>query len=481
MSRKIIDTDLLSKEREDVFDIYFNKIEELKIELVRSGKEKKDYPNFNLIERSLAIIERNLDDLAEEKNSGLVELGNSEIIQSLKYWFEIFEQLGDRKSFIEDFSYNLIAISAVLSKLKDTHNIDFRKYIKYLSPSRSDKEAFKKEISKSSKSVATVKVGKLTSGTVVHGTSSSVRLIDFSEVEKIEKEPEIHLGDPVTVHFAGQSGSYSVSRSSIEVAKDTLASEIKKRKKDDVFPSLQYELIEVGEIEDYRAIINNSDIVEELETIRQYPEGTSYDWDLLIRVDNPDNNYQASQIGFLIWSIAEALEKIDGVKVILEDLGTGSRWFKLKTKIRDEIAKEEVKEVLDKSKEALKSQYLEKPIEEAKKLKAEREKIEKEKNIILSKSEAKETNRLQMKKLHLENEAMRVKIMKDKIELINGISQLIANGIVKNDSNIQVLINDLLYIEKTEDEIIEGEDIEIIEEDQIVNIPKLKEPQDKKE
>lgn len=111
---------------------------------------------------------------------------------------------------------------------------------------------------------------------------------------------------------------------------------------------------------------------------------------------------------------------------------------------------------------------MDKPIEEAKKIKAEREKVEKETKVIVDEEDAKKIRNLEIEKLQLDNEAMKVNIMKSKLELIQGISKLISDGLIQNDSNIQLIINDMLFIEKDNNSIKVGEDIELIEEDGII-------------
>ena len=130
-----------------------------------------------------------------------------------------------------------------------------------------------------------------------------------------------------------------------------------------------------------------------------------------------------------------------------------------------------MKQVLNKSKDAIEAQYLDKPIEEAKKIKAEREKVEKETKVIANEKDTKKIRPLEIEKLELENEATKVNIMKSKLELIQGISKLISDGIIQNDSKIQMTINDMLFLEKDNTSIKYGEDIELIEEDGIIKSP----------
>ena len=259
-----------------------------------------------------------------------------------------------------------------------------------------------------------------------------------------------------------------------ERIKDKIGIELRERRVQDVFPSLKFDLLESYEIEDYRSLINNSNILKELEKLRDYPIETSFEWDIQVRVSNDEDKYKASDIGFLLWSLAEGLEKIDGVKVLIEDLKKGSIIANFKLIIKDAFAKEEVKDILNKTKDAVESQYLDRPIEEVKKTQAEREKIEKETKNLPNEDESKELLKLEIERKKLENEALKIKIGKDKLDLLVNISELVAKGLVKNDSNLQFSINDVLFFEVRNNEFSGGEDIEIIEEDQKVILPKNK-------
>lgn len=46
--------------------------------------------------------------------------------------------------------------------------------------------------------------------------------------------------------------------------------------------------------------------------------------------------------------------------------------------------------------------------------------------------------------------------MKSKLELINGVSQLVRDGIIQNDSDFQLMVNNMLFFEKKKTEIFTG-------------------------
>lgn len=435
MSKKSIDNELLSKEREDIFDEYYNLIESFKMSVLKAGISKENQPNYDIIERALTILERNLDDLAKFEliKPNLVRLGNSSIQNMLKEWSTIFHVLGTRKEFILDFSYNILISSSILSNIKKLDQLKFRKYIKYLSPRREDRLKYENEHE------------------------------DGFEGYKNRAIAIYHLNEETGMKYSSRRVPKDLINS------DILAHSIKVRRKENNFKSIQFNKILDIEIEDFREKINSGKIITEIDEARELSHNTSFEWTIDIKFYNLNDHYSASQIGYTIWAISSALEQIDGVEIDLEDWGKGSRWVRFKLKIRDILAKEEVKEVLDKSKNAIEAKYLDTPVEEMKKIKAEREKLEKETESLVNAEDAEKIRKLQIEKLELDNEAAKVKIMQEKLNLIKGISDLATNGIIQNDSNMQILINDMLYLEKGEEGVRSGEDLEIIEEDQIIN------------
>lgn len=433
MSKKTIDNELLSKEREDIFDEYYNLIENFKLRILKSGISKDNQPKYDFIERSLTILERNLDDLAkyELKEPHIVKLGNYSIHKMLREWSSIFRVLGMRHEFIINFSYNILISAALLSNVKYLETIDFRKYVKFLSPRRMDRIRYEKESSNKNQTINSV---------AIYIEDTNEKIIEYGS-----------RGIPIDL-----------------VNSDFLADSIKKRRDSNKYRSLHFEEILDQEIEVFRNRINSRRIISEIKNERELPRDTSFEWTIEMRFVDFEDNYKSSQIGYTIWSISAALEQIDGVKITLEDCGKGSRWLKLKMEIRDFLAKEEVKQVLDKSKDAIEAKYLDTPIEEAKKIKAEREKVERETASLINSKDAEKLRELEIEKLELENRAAEVRIIQEKLKVIKGISELIADGVLQNDSKIQLIVNDMLFLEKDNEQITLGEDIEVIEEDQIL-------------
>ncbi|MCF6404457.1 hypothetical protein L3C95_16285 [Chitinophaga filiformis] len=206
-------------------------------------------------------------------------------------------------------------------------------------------------------------------------------------------------------------------------------------------------------------------------------------WEMDIKISNKDNVYDATEVGYLLWAISKALSGIDGIDVELTSWGDGSKWAKLKIRIRQLSSKVDLMEILKKAGQITEGAYLKKSVEElqgteaatrkldqeSRKLEQETRKLEKETKNIMDSDRAsvvhdleihekvldlrdKELNleekqlNLQEKQLNLEEKAIGVK-MKE-LDYIMKLSELMKSGL-KNDSDLQIMINEQLYL-KTE-------------------------------
>ena len=199
--------------------------------------------------------------------------------------------------------------------------------------------------------------------------------------------------------------------------------------------------------------------------------GLTYEWDIEIKIDSTD----LKTISYLLWSLSEGLELIDGVCIELIDWGKGSFWVKFKLKFSDLLAKEEVKDVLEKSRKAAESYYIDKHIESAEKIKLENKKIEEELKRLIDTDANKEIQKLDLEGKQLDLLEKREKIIaaqlqnqQRKIDLINSVSEMIKSGIIKVDSDIQININDLLFASLNNGFFNIGDDINDIEKNENV-------------
>jgi hypothetical protein len=124
-------------------------------------------------------------------------------------------------------------------------------------------------------------------------------------------------------------------------------------------------------------------------------------------------------------------------------------------------------EVLKTSQQAVETIITKKPIEEIKKFEAEEnkllaeaEKLEKESKNVMAEEMAKVSHELsiqdqilELQKKQAEIEDKKVETLQKKLQALRQISELIKDGILQNNSNVQIMINDILFIEKIKTEV----------------------------
>lgn len=469
MSKKTVDAELLSKERENIFDDYYNIIEGVKLDNIK--KQHDENHDYSVLIKSLTILERNIDDLASGKtlDSKKFEKISELIIACLREWLPIFELLIRQPNFITSFSYNLQALAILIANCEKYSTLEFHKDIIFFCPSRKDKLEYDKNkgdlihqstsymifgLQNNEPEITSEQLMSLVKDEDLDRDQLKNRIEEISkmlsDIEPIKKEKKRYIGNP-----------YRHTENVIILAK-----QIYDNYEESLFSIINLEEfndLEDADIERYRAKINRLDIHPILEKIR-VDDKYIFEWDIEVIVHG--ESYSSSQIGFLMWSISKALESIDGVSVYLEDWGNGSKRFNLKVIIQNWLAKEEVKQVLDKGRKAAESQYLDKPIEEVEKIKAEKEKTIKETEGLLDKEQSNQLHEIEIQRKQIELQDLRMELELKKIQLIKGYSELIKDGILINDSNFQIKINEVLYLKK-EPQLALGENIEIISEKEI--------------
>jgi len=472
MSKKTIDSELLSKERENIFDDYYNIIEGVKLDNIKNqNNEEFDY---EILTNSLTVLERNIDDLASGKHfsSKQFEKISEYIISCLKEWLPIFELLIRQPKFIVSFSYNIQALAILIGNSEKLSILDIHKDIIFLCPSRKDKLEYEKDKGESiheSKNLITFGFQNYEPSITVEQLLSLVNDDDLN-LEQIKERIEQITKMLKEIESVPKSRSIlarkAYNKTSIIHYNQTenvlvLARQIYENYQNDIFSVINLE--ELKDIEKYRNKINKYNIHEVIQGIR-FDENYIFEWDIEVLVHG--ETFNSSQIGFLMWSMSKALESIDGVSVSLENWGNGSKFFNLKVRIKNLLAKEEVKQVLDKGRKAVESQYLDKPIEEVEKLKAEKEKTIKETDNLLTKEQSNQLHEMEIERMEIELQNSKVELELKKIQLLKGYSELIKEGILVNDSNFQIKINEVLYLKK-EPQLTIGENIEIIAEKEI--------------
>ncbi|KRD08944.1 hypothetical protein ASE21_13925 [Flavobacterium sp. Root901] len=469
MSKKTIDLELLSKERENIFDDYYNIIERVKLENIK--KQKGEDVNYEVLIKSLTILERNIDDLASGKHFSTKEFEkiSEYIITCLKEWLPIFELLISQPNFIVAFSYNLQALAILIANSEKSSILNFQKDVIYLSPSRKDRLEYEKKIGG---------ISQMTTPVITYSFQQQTPQITSDHLLSLIKDENLDIGqmkeriEEIT-HVLKEMESYSYySKNKGNTIRHfsrtehvlSLVKQIHDNYEKEIFSVINLKEFEIEDnIEKYRYNINRYNIHENIERIR-LDENYIFEWDIEVFVHG--ETFSPSQIGFLMWSMSKALESIDGVSVFLEDWGNGSKFFKLKVKIQSLLAREEVKQVLEKGRQAAESQFLDRPIEEVQKIKAEKEKTIKETDNLLTKEQVTELHEIEVERKRIEVQDLKVELELKKMQLLRGYSELIKDGILVNDSNFQIKINDLLYLKK-EPQLVIGENIEIIAENEI--------------
>lgn len=192
-----------------------------------------------------------------------------------------------------------------------------------------------------------------------------------------------------------------------------------------------------------------------------------YDKSWLINI-KINGNARDTSFTYFLWTLTEALNSIEDVKMEILNITKGSWIIKIKLWFKGILGKEEVKTVLDKARNSAEA-YIEKPSAEVEKLKMEKQKIETEKKKLEKEfeslpdiNESHIIRKLNIKKIEAEIEAIKISNSLKKLEGIDKLSQLVRTGFVKVDE-LQIDINELLFILKSGDNIQIGKSIDDID------------------
>ena len=136
-------------------------------------------------------------------------------------------------------------------------------------------------------------------------------------------------------------------------------------------------------------------------------ENHQFQWQIFVKFSG--KSFRASKVFRSLSLLAESLESISGVSVEIESQGVGSIWFKLRVFILNLVQKEEVKEVLEKTRDAVIAEQLDKRIKGVEKLeedtlktKAERIALERQSESVPNAEEAKKIRGLEIQRKELE-------------------------------------------------------------------------------
>jgi hypothetical protein len=186
---------------------------------------------------------------------------------------------------------------------------------------------------------------------------------------------------------------------------------------------------------------------------------------------------RASNFGKLVWAFGECLDTIPGVDTFVETIGTGSFWVRLKVLIKNVWARDDVKEIVEKTREAVVATKLERPVDEVNKIRADTDKLREEAMKISAErqqlpdsEEARAIKELDLRRRMLENEERQVEIERKEIEnrllklqVIERFSQLIGDGLVRADP-VEIDVNGLMLLLLKDGKVTVGKGIDSIED-----------------
>ncbi len=183
-------------------------------------------------------------------------------------------------------------------------------------------------------------------------------------------------------------------------------------------------------------------------------QNSHYEMTVDLHISVEDND--AQRLSAILFQILTSLSNVNNNKTYFEHLSVGSLYGRIKVWMKDLVASEETKAILETTKEAVTKGLTAGQVSysEVKKQSAETEKIKKEQELIEkeladkpSDFEAKMSNALNLEKKALENEKLRNEIVKERLEVIQKLSDLSAKGIIEADM-IRIDINEVLYLLK---------------------------------
>lgn len=452
---KEIGLDLLSKKRKGIFDDFFISIENKRLESYQNDKE------FDLIEKALLIVERDIQDFEQEKDERykIIIYNITNVLENIHTFFK--EDIAINK---EDIAYAILGIKNVIfhavkknlrkNSIKSLFDSIFPHLNKLNKKEVMDKEEIRNKSIMTHVRLIDKKLKELRDKLFEELKDEKLRVKKLIELQELRDREFKKIQEARKENF-GWNESF--------MKNELRKKELMKLKSNLVFGNLQLDYLSSNSIDDYLKNVKFTtlykiDETDEVDEINKADEANEIDkinyWD--IKITFSENNISASEVTQLLWILTNSLEQIDDVEVLLEDWGRGSFWARLKIKIAGWVAKEELKDIADKARQAAEAQYLNKPIEESRKIEAERLKIEKETKLIPGDSI------LEQKHL-LELEQSKLELKLKKIEMLNKLSDLMAKGFVDVNSDFQIEINGLLFIEKKDNKLIVGEDMDSID------------------
>ena len=431
-----------SKQGDNIFDKYFTFIDKQKISAI-------DDLSLSGLEHSVTIIERNLIDLSQNNkaSSELIEELNDGMQSILDEWFLPLTMFSSNELFVTSLAYNLFGLSLLANETNWTDRDSLRVLLSFFAPSKDYVNLFKPTmILRPNRHDDSSHFDISEKAAIIHANNLIIDPKNFSVPSRLAKdffELNEHLN--FKLHHRRDAELFGIS--TLDLSEDS--------------------------VEQLRS---KTRAVNLWETINNYQlslyDNAQSEWSIKIQTD--EDHPEASDFFEMLHHFSLALKLVDEqIEVKLEDWGNGSKWALLKVTIKSFFSREDVKSILEKAFNSADAQLVRKPIAEADKVEAEAERIQKETANLKTREQAFESEELdlQLKRINvvkgaLEAEDQMLNNRLKAIQVVNQLSDLVKNGLVKNDGALSIEINGLLAYQSGEliqtkmDEIANRESIQ---------------------
>lgn len=188
-------------------------------------------------------------------------------------------------------------------------------------------------------------------------------------------------------------------------------------------------------------------------------DDSHYEMIVDLRISVEDND--AQKLSMVLFQILTSLSNVNNNRTEFEYISVGSLYTRIKIWMKDLVSNEETKAIIETTKEAVSKgltagqvshSEVKKQSAETNKVKSEQKLIEKELSDKPSDFEAKMGNALDLEKKALENEKLKNEIVKERLEIIEKLSDMSAKGILEADM-VRIEINEVLYLLKESGEL----------------------------
>ncbi|MGN6342222.1 MAG: hypothetical protein ACTHML_14710 [Ginsengibacter sp.] len=446
----------------DVYEKYYQIIEKKSIEM--KNDPHFDVTNLAFLEKIINSIERSVQDITSEENIKKRKEVSERVLELLNSWLLILSIWDGKSSLVAALNYNFLP---VISILKNYNSYRYINTVRYLGKLNSQ--------IKNSESVNSISIQYYIQTFSLDFDSKDERQEElFNNFMKNIRDKSYHNNIDFDYRNIDPASLSETAKMNIL----NLASDFEKRYDDDSFDLRdKLDLLKAVDVEEIRREVSEIDFTNCLEDLFQFDD--SFEdaiWQMKIKVTDEENKYNAAEIGYLMWSLSKALESIDDIEVELVNWGEGSKWFDLRIKIKSLAIKVDLSQVLKKTIKGLETYYTKIPVEEIdkfeaekNKLNAEAEKITKESRQMHEDDDAKFLNSLEiheklldLQRKEIEIEDKKADVRLKNVQYLSQLSELITNGIVQNDSDIQILINEALFFKKDQG-IIEYGNVDLLD------------------